>query len=189
MALGIVSDEVFNQEVEKYLEGTVVQPSSNPKGAGRKPGSNDVPESLQKLLGDTKLESGKAAARELAVGLGLGPRQADVYALGKNGLGSNDPIVPGLAAHIEKTKERIARKAGALTEKAIDNLTEDKLAGASVAELATVMRSAAAVVKEMEPPVQAGPSNTQNVQIVLHAPRMLDEKNLEVIDVVSTPDE
>lgn len=178
MALGIVSDDIFENEINKFL-GEIVQH----KKLGRTEGAHDVPDNLRKAIGDTVLESGKQAGLELASAFDISPSQVKAYARGQSS--SYSSPTPTLGAHIARTKERIARRAGKLTVRALDNITDEKLAIASASELASVARSAAVIVREMEPPVSMNQSVTPTVQFVIHAPPMAREEKYEVIDVTS----
>lgn len=180
MALGIVPDDVFEQEVDKFLNGTVV----SLKDKARKEGDL-VPDSLRKVIGDTALESGNAAAREIAEAFGVSKSAIAAYKKGATSCDSYNNPTKTLGAHIARTKERISKRAGRLAIRSLDSISDDKLANASAPELATIARSAAAIVKEMEPPVPVNPRETPTVQFVMYAPQMAKEEKYAVIDVVS----
>ena len=181
MALGIVSDDIFKQELEKFLPtAIVVQPKKDMRG--HYAGQENVPDSIRKVIGDTHLESGFTAGKEMAAMFGLTQEAAQAYKDGKLSRTGNPAEV--LSNHINKTKERIARKAGRLTLSAINAITDEKLAEAKAGELANVARAASSIVKDMTPETESRPA--QLTQIVLHAPKMASEDKYQVIDVVST---
>lgn len=181
MALGIVPDEIFEQEVTKFLNGTVVSAKDKSRHEG-----DLVPDSLRKLIGDTALESGRGAAKELASAFGISDSAISAYKKGATSCDSYNNPTKTLGAHIAKTKERISRRAGKLAIRSLDHLTDDKLANASAPELANIAKSASAIVKEMEPPVSMNPSAAPTVQFVIHAPQMVKEEKYAVIDVTSS---
>ncbi len=181
MALGIVPDDIFNSEVDKYLNGHVVEA----KKLGRPEDSINVPESLKKLIGDTQLESGRKAAQEIADAFGIGNRSRDVYARGATSLGSYHNPTKTLGAHIAKTKERIAVKAGRIAKGALNSITDEKLENLDATQAINVARSAAAIIKDMTPQEVAGNTQNNQVQFVIHAPKLVDESKFNVIEVVS----
>ncbi len=181
MALGIVSDEVFEDEVQQYLDSVTILQK---KGSGRTEGANDVPDALRKAIGDTKLESGKDAALELASAFGISPSQVNAYARGANSSVHKNPV-GALGSHISRTKERIAKRAGKLTMRALKNITDEKLAAASAPELSVIAKNAAVIIKDMEPPVSTNPNNAPSVQFIIHAPPIAREEKYPIIDVVS----
>ena len=182
MALGIVSDKIYNEEIERYLNGSVI--SKNKPGA--KEGENDITPALRKLIGETYVTSGVKAAEELANGLGISNSSAKAY-----GSGATSTVSYGrqqtsdLGQFIAKTKGRISKRAAKLAIRSIDNITDYKLQEASAGELANVARTATAIVKEMEPPVLNGAGNGPQVQFNIYAPNIAKEDKYDVIDVVS----
>lgn len=179
MALGIVPDDVFNAEIDKYLNGSVVERKYNREGPGK------VPETVRSLIGTTAVESGRQAALELAKTFDVSPTTASVYAKGALATRDYHKPVGKLGEHIAKAKERIAVKAGRVARQALDNITEDKLAASSAVELANVAKNAAVVMKEMSPQENAAAQAGPQVQIVLHAPPLVKEEKFDVIDIVS----
>ncbi len=182
MALGIVSDKVFNEEIEKYLSGSVITKQVN----GRKPGENDIADSLRKVIGQTYLESGKHAALEITKSLGISESSARAYMSGSTSTKTYKNPTTDLGNHIARTKQRIQKRAGKVAIRALDAISDDKLQEASAGELANVARTATAIVKEMEPPVLNGAGNGPQVQFQIYAPTIVKEDKYDVIDVVST---
>ena len=182
MALGIVSDDIFEQELEKFLPtAIVVQPKKD--GRGHYAGQENVPDSIRKVIGDTHLESGFAAGKEMAEMFGLTREATQAYSQGKLSRTGNPAAT--LSNHINKTKERIAKKAGRLTLHALNAITDEKLAEAKAGELANVARAASSIVKDMTPDESSNRPQAVT-QIILHAPKMATEDKYQTIDVVST---
>lgn len=181
MALGIVPDDVFEQELERFLPSAIiVQPKKD--GRGRFEGTETVPDTIRKVIGDTHLESGRAAGRDMAAMFGLSEEASQAYKDGK--LSRTGSPAENLSAHINKTKERIAMRAGNLAWTALNAITDDKLAEAKAGELANVARSAASIVKDMTPD-ESSNRPAQLTQIILHAPKMMSEEKYQTIDVIS----
>ncbi len=177
MALGIVPDDVFEKEVEQYLNGHVIEKVNR----GRPENALNVPETLKRVLGDTAIEAGLPAATELAKTFGVSRTQVNEYSNGQTGRFNPDHF---LTQHINKTKQRIAKKAAGVTKRALMQITDEKLEQSSAPELASVARAAAAIVKDMTPESSASP-NSQTVQFVIHRPARSEEKNYPVIDIES----
>jgi hypothetical protein len=181
MALGIVSDDIFEQELEKFLPAVIVPPKTDNRG--RFAGTETTPDSIRKVIGDTHLEGGVAAGKEMAELFGLTTEASRAYKDGK--LSLTGRMAENLGPHIAKTKERIARKAGRIAIHALSAITDEKLSEAKAGELANVARAASSIVKDMVPETES--HRPQNLtQIVLHAPKMASEDKYDVIDVVST---
>lgn len=182
MALGIVSDDIFDQELQKFLD-PVIKVSRQGEGNDKE----HVPDTIRKVLADTRLESGKDAADKLGEFLNVGDRSIEAYSKGRHHL-DGETKVNGLGQHIARTKERIAMKAGNLALTALEAITSEKLDSASATELAGIARASASIVKDMIPePASDRPAAV--AQIILHAPKISSEERYKVIDVVSTSDE
>jgi hypothetical protein len=177
MALGIVSDDIFEKEIEKIIPGLVQQK----KPLGRREGDTEVPDSIRKIIGDEGNESGRKGALELSSFFGLSVQSADAYKNGATSTASYNDSNP-LKNHIANTRKRIAKKAARGINRALDALSDDKLSQASAPELASVARALSGVVKDMEPPTESGEKGPQ-VQFVIHAPQIMREERFHVIDV------
>jgi hypothetical protein len=179
MALGIVSDAEFGDEVLGKIPDTVV--IEELKSPGRNEGDKGVPDSIQKIIGDTAIESGRANALEMARFFGVSDSSTSAYANGATSTVSYNEPKKELKNHLIQTKARITRRAAKSIRQAFDNLTEDKLKEASAPELASVIRAFSSVIKDMDP-TDSGPDN-ERVQFVMFAPPLKTEDAYDVIDI------
>jgi hypothetical protein len=182
MALGIVSDDVFEAEVTKTpaVESIDVVTIESIKSPGRRPGDLEVPDSIRKIIGDTAVESGKQEATKMAEFFGLSKSSTSAYANGATSTATYQKSNADLKNHLVRTKERITRKAARGITRAFDNITDDKLAGATAPELASVIRAFSSVIKDMEV-TDKGPDGP-GVQFVFFTPPIRQEEAFEVID-------
>lgn len=179
MALGIVSNEDFEQELGFVLPIATVKDSVV---KGRPEGTLNVPDSIRVIIGDTAIESGRKDSLDMAQFFDVSPSSASAYAKGATSTASYNAPIGALGSHINRTKARISKKASLVAKRAIDYITDEKLSEASATELASVARSMAGIVKDMEPSELHTPQGPL-VQFVLHAPQMLKESSFDVIDV------
>lgn len=179
MALGIVSDEIFESQVPSKEPDSVEIVSI--KGPGRRPGDKEVPGSIRKIIGDTAIESGNSEAREMAQFFGLNPQAVSTYKNGATSLATYNKPDRELKNHLNRTKERITRKAAKGIRRAFDNLTDEKLADATAPELASVIRSFSSVIKDMSVSDEVE-ADKSNVQFVFFTPPLKQEDSFEVIE-------
>lgn len=189
--LGIVSDEDFLAELEKMENGSI-SPTPTPevrdiKIPGRREGDIETPDVIRKLIGDTHLTSGSSEARALAANLGLSKQSADAYANGATSTATYHKKDNPLGSFLQNRRKRIAAKASLLAVNSLDSITEDKLSEASAVELASIAKSAAAIVKDMLPEEKGlNNGNSPTVQFLIHAPQITREEKFDVIDVRAT---
>lgn len=184
MALGIVSDDIF--EVEAGISNTtpsaVVIQRQVPMG--RPADTLNTPESIRRIIGDAAVESGRSDALEVGEFFGVSPSSISAYAKGATSTASYNKPSNSLGKHINITKERITKRAVNRLNKTFDALTDDKFTEASGPELATMAKSFAAIVKDMSP-VEERTSGPQ-VQFVIHTPPIAREEKFATI-VVNDP--
>lgn len=184
MAIGVVSDEEFDDEIESLslnpIDDARFIPSKKP---GRQNGDVGVPAPLRKVIGDEATNKGHKAGKELAEQFGISNSSVTAYEDGKVSLAVdenyNTPAQTDLQTHINRTRSRIADSARKKLELAIDSITAEKLASANPRIASGVARDLSSVVKENEP---LGGDDTGN-RVVFIVPQMRDEKSFAVIDV------
>ena len=182
MPLGIVNDDIFEAELGNSLPTEPVAVIIEQKRPGRREGDTEVPDSIRKIIGDTALESGSAQGKQMARFFGTSEGTVPAYKKGATSMGDYQNPAKELGKHINKTKERIAKRASNRINLAFDAFTKDKLEEATAPELASVIKQLSGVVKDMEPAREAeerGPA----VQFVIHAPQIAREDTFDVIAV------
>jgi len=181
MPMGIVNDDELEQEIKR--NGTPPPVVKVPDTPGRKPGDVNVPESLRKVIAQDAIENGRASALHLAESLGISSSSVSAYTHGSNGTASYNKPDPSLRAHVNKTKEKIAGKARRRLNMALNGITQDKLNDAGLKTLASVAKDMSVIIKQMEPSSDNGDGPKNQVQVVLFAPRPMEESDFPVIRV------
>lgn len=180
MPLGIVSDEEFQRQTEtvkSILDGVV-----KPIERGRGEGSTAVPTMIQKIIGETAIEEGNGAAKDIASFLGISDSSVSAYKKGATSTASYHNPGRELGRHIAKTKERIAKRAGNKLGLALSKITEDKLDAAKAVELASIAKNLSGIVKDMED-TPVGPNGNVGPSIMIFAPQIGREETYDVIEV------
>jgi hypothetical protein len=191
MPMGVVSQKDFQKEVDNsaVAESETTLPNLPPtrmpevvdmERPGRKEGDNNVPNGLRKLIGVTSVEEGRAAALQLAEQFGISPSAVSAYQEGATSTATIDEK-PNIKT-IDDAKKRIAKKASTVLHRALDNLSEDKLAATKAVELAQIAKSMSGIVKDMEP--EEGGDKDRNEPIFqVFAPQIHQENHYDTIVV------
>ncbi len=188
MAMGIVSDSDFDNEVGKLNSSNH---SSNGNGKsiavikevekGRGNGNKEVPDSLRKLIGEESAITGRASALELADNFGIKPSSVSAYNNGSRSTATynNQPDLTELNA----ARLRVAKKARNRLNLALNYITEEKLEVAKVKDLAGVAKDMSVVIRNMEPETPKNPGENGNggPTFVFYCPQFRKE---EVFDIV-----
>jgi hypothetical protein len=180
MAMGIVSDEEFNKELDSNQAPEMKVPEVMPLvKPGRNKGDNNVPDSLRKIIGETSVIDGRQEALALARDFGISPSSVSAYANGSTSTDSMDKT-PN-KNHLNNAKERISKRARLTLRKALLHITDDKLSTTKAVELAQIAKSMSGVIKDMEPD-NPGPNNGKmEPQFIVYSPQLHVENNYEVI--------
>lgn len=182
MAIGLVSDSEFELECDR-LKSVPLVGSIEQIILGRKGNNPNTPDSLRKIISDESLTNGRQAALELANNFGVGKSSVSAYSVGATSTGTYNKPNQSLSRHLQKSKDRIALKAKSRLNLALEQITEEKLSGAKVTEIATVASSMSKIMKDMEPNNDNGNNNSNTPQIVIFAPQIRSESEYEVIEV------
>lgn len=168
--LGIVSDEDFDSELLDDVQNNVVIVERKPPGRGD--GSNNVPESLRKIIGeDAAINGSKESLRDLAGPLGISASSVAAYKNGATSSATYDDKKPDLLAHINRGKELAIKRATHTMRRALTNITEEKLNGAKAKDLAGIAKDMSALVRNLEPEKE---ESKKNVVHVFFAPKPRD---------------
>jgi len=179
MAMGVVTDEELQNELGNVSKPTPAPIVIKEKDVGRGNGNVGVPNSLQKVIGETAIEEGNEEAIALANQFGINKGSVSAYKNGASSLGTYNEPHPTLAPHISSVKSKIAGKARKKLLRSIAAITSTKLEEASARELSGVAKDMSAIAKDMD----AGTDDGPNVAFVLVTPKQRSIKQFEVIDV------
>lgn len=191
MAIGIVSDTEFQEELnkiggvlppkkkEQVIEGEIIEKEI----PGRKENDVNVPNSLRSLLGITALEEGRESALELAESFDISPSSVSAYSHGNTSTKSYDNPEQGIKKAINKARERAINKAHSTLDKTLDELgREDKLKDVKARELAGIAKDMSAIIKNLEPEKE-NESEANAPRFVVFAPSFIKEEKFETIVV------
>lgn len=179
MAMGIVSDEDFDKQLEQLNNKKEVGKVVDIK-RGRGIGDKEVPESLRKIIGDTAITD-NSEGRKLAEAFDISNSSVSAYKQGATSTSSYNSPDNELAKHVSNVKDRIATKARSKLIAALNGITPKKLEDVKVRELAAIAKDMSAVVKNIEPQVQEKQDN--KVQFVFFAPHVRKEEEYSVIEM------
>jgi hypothetical protein len=183
MPIGIVSSVEFEKELGGFNEGSVPTKGiiiETPK-PGRKTGDFNVPDSLRKVIAETSIEEGSKESKKLAAAYGISGSSVSAYKVGAKSTASYDSPDDGLRSVVKDTKIRISSKAKSRLLKAIQHITDDKLEGAKVRDLAGIAKDLATVVKVMEPETKEASSTIAGPTFVFYTPPQKKEEQYETL--------
>lgn len=161
MAMGIVSDEDFGEELGKcdsviveeqnrdVITGEIVEID---KG-GRKEGDNNVPESIRKLIGEQAAVEGRESALNLARAFGISDSSVSAYQNGARSTSTYNQPDPALINHINNRKQVYTKRALKKLGMALNRMDQAKLADCTAPQLAHVASVMSNVVKNLEPAI------------------------------------
>ena len=183
MALGIVSDEVFESELKK--EKVPVGEIKQPPNKGRGTDNPNTPDSIRKLIGDNALTDGRQDSIALAEALGISSHSVEAYSAGATSLATYHKKDP-LKVFLSGRRKEIARRASSAVLRAIEEISDEKLGEAKAVELASIAKSLSGVVKDMLPEEKNNTVNNNTaVKLVVHVPQQTKEASFDTITVES----
>jgi len=201
MSVGLVDDNEFEFELLRGKE-KVIKPSGSSKlveiptdahspayevltPRGRKEGDVNVPDSLRKIIGETSVIEGRAAALSLASEFGISASSVSAYAKGATSTTSYDKPKPSIIEHINKSRRRAVSKASKTLNAALGSITQEKLDYADVKDLSTIAKDMSVIIKNLEPPPEVVTSDDKpkGPQFVIFAPSFRKEEQFDVITV------
>jgi predicted transcriptional regulator len=191
MAIGIVTQQDFDDELlklsnrEKNLgpipAASQIAEIQSPLSLshGRKSNDVNVPESLRSLIAQEHVENGRQSALELAKSFDISSSSVSAYAVGATSTKSYHDKSPALVSSLNKSKLKIVGKARNRLNMALNGITEDKLNGARVRDLASVAKDMSAIIERMEPKEVTQTENQP--KFVIFAPSFRDERSYDTI--------
>jgi predicted transcriptional regulator len=194
MPIGIVSDDQFLQELKDLSPSSRKSKESHPSSIqgeilpvptrGRNNGDVNVPESIRKIIGETAVIDGRAAAINLAKDFGISPSSVSAYAKGATSTASYNSPKESIISHINKSRQRAIKKASKTLNAALGAITQEKLDYSDAKDLSGIAKDMAVVIKNLEPKdtsTEGGASGTP--QFVIFAPQFRDERSFDTIHV------
>lgn len=193
MAMGIVDEKDFQKELESYTKKPVIPEVRIPKpeptarveekkttgwNGGRTEGAVEVPDVLRKVIGDTALES-RNKNTDIARIFGVSTAATKAYKVGMTG--PNGHISQDLKAHMRAKRMEVSDSAREKLMSALGYMTEEKLEGAKAKDLAGIAKDMSAVIRNMEPPEEAGDASQTN--IIFYSPKPKEESDYLSIQV------
>jgi predicted transcriptional regulator len=151
---------------------------------GRNNGDVNVPESIRKIIGETAVIDGRAAAISLAKDFGISPSSVSAYAKGATSTASYNQPKESIISHINKSRQRAIKKASKTLNAALGAITQEKLDYSDAKDLSGIAKDMAVVIKNLEPKdtsTEGGASGTP--QFVIFAPQFRDERSFDTIHV------
>ena len=204
MGMGIVDESEFNDELDASheIETSIndlsdsnnlgSEPSSEPiakvininEGLGRGIGNRAVPEELKKVIGENAAIEGSQETKELTRRLGISDSSLSAYKHGVSSTASyNKPNKP-LISHIVNAKARTSSRARSKLNLALGQITEDKFEGTKLRDIAGVAQAMSSIIKNLEPAIDNNNNQTNvNVQYVVHAPKIKEEEDFNIVEV------
>jgi hypothetical protein len=174
MAIGIVSSEVLNAELDSLtVREVITKPIIHGRG-----NNNEVPESLRKVIAEEAISGVKAEI--LAEQFNVSESSVSAYKQGATSTASYDDHDEHLKAHVDLVKTTIAKSARDKIIQALKHIDDDKFTLASLKDVASVAKDMSVVMEKME----GGNRDKAPVQqVVIFAPRQRTEDDYKVIDV------
>lgn len=175
MPLGILSDDVFQRELEALTAGPVTAKIVPRIGQGSR--GNEVPEVIRNLVA---VEANKGSKQtELAEAFGIPQSSVSAYANAMTSAGAEKKDEQ-LLQLVNDTRKDISKSARDKLHLALESITHGEIAEAPLKVKSQVAKDMSAIVKNLEPEVQQG----VNVNFFeFHAPKMKDVNDYKVIDV------
>ena len=185
MAMGIVSDNDFEDDLKKVCPPPLIDPLSHEAviqdmERGRGIHNLQVPEALRKVIGEEVISNSRASAIDLAQNFGISPSSVSAYSDGARSTASMEKK-PDLN-NIISAKLKIAKKARNRLNLALNSITEDKIASAKVKDIAGVAKDMSAIIKNLEPE-QNRNSNENGPTFIFYSPQFRQEQSFETIVV------
>lgn len=175
MPLGIVSDEDFKSELDSTkVEVEII------KQPGRRPGDIETPQSIRKIIGE---EVDRSESLELASLLDISKQSVSAYRNGATSCATYNKPDQDLSTHINRSRERIVKRASNKLNSALSYITQEKLEATKARDLAGIAKDMSAIVKNLEPEKETS-NDRPNVNFTVFAPIIRKESSYEVIEAV-----
>jgi hypothetical protein len=207
MPMGIVSDSIFDKELDKTVstplkeknltvtrsfklpptfkdvekdlnDGGIVKPEKESKTKGRQNGDVNIPNGLRNLVGQTAVTESREEALALAKSFGISPSSVSAYTQGATSTKSYHDT-PNVSV-INNAKERVSKRARNKLMLALSKITEDKLDVSKARDLASVAKDMSAIMKNMEADSSV-PTEKSGPTFIFYTPKIRAEENFDVV--------
>lgn len=182
MPLGIVSDELFDSELNKKdnkePEMNIAEVLDLPN-LGRPEGKENTPDFIRNIIGEEVING--ADRKQLSQLFNVGPQVPGIYAKGARSAATYNDRDNSTAKHVNSVRERIVKKASNRLAVALNEITPEKLADVSARDLSTVAKNMSAIIKDMSP--EEKPDTNPAAQIIIYAPQKNEISNYEVMQL------
>lgn len=184
MAIGIVSDDEFQSELESVKKTPTRIEIIEKQKRGRSENDINVPDVIRNIIGEDHIVNGRTSALALAETFGVSKSSTDAYANGATSTKTYNEKNGKLGKHLEKVKNRIKKTASQKLEEVLTHVTSDKMQAASLRTLTGAARDLAGVVKDISPSNESDPNAVAGgPKFILYAPQFVQENNFETIVV------
>ena len=174
MAMLIVDDEEFELEVARSERVTGIVINSHKHG-GR--GDNDnVSPALREVIAEDALSG--IPAKEISKAYGVSASSISAYKNGATSTATYHKPQERLASAVDKTRDKIHRRASSKLLRALTEITDDKLKDSKATDLSTIAANMSRVIEKTSPKE----SNAIQNNIIFVSPTQIHRDNYEVID-------
>jgi hypothetical protein len=173
MSIGIVQDNEFQIELDRL---------SNSNKVKNKLGRNnaiETPQVIREIISAEVINGGNV--NEVSKVFDISKSSISAYINGSTSTKTYHQRNKELVEHNNRVKLGITSKSRKIMMRAMDHISDDKLASSRATELALVAKSMSGIISDMEPQVSIT-NNTQN-NVMVYKPRMREEDDYEIIQV------
>jgi predicted transcriptional regulator len=175
MPMLLVDDESFDLELSK-LNGVRARVETRMMH-GRNPGDTNIPSALRQVIAEEATNG--ASVEELTKAFGVSASSVSAYKNGATSTTSYHQKNEKLESVIDRTRDKIHRRASSKLLKALTEITDEKLKDARATDLSSIAANMSRVIEKTSPKED---SKIQN-NIIFVSPTQIHADNYEVIDV------
>jgi transposase len=170
MPLGIVSDDIFEKELEKCIHVDIVR--------GRN-GARAVPEVIREIIAEEAIVSDKSG-KEIADEFGVSASSVSAYKNSATSTATYHEPNKQLQERNDKLRSEVISTARSRLFEALSHITAEKLKDAKVRDVASVAKDMSTIIHNTEP---SNNSAIAGAQFHFHVPAQKSEKDYDIIDV------
>ncbi len=176
----LVTDEQLKKEVAQLENTNIKQAEAKVVDIkrGRGIGRIEIPEDIRALVAEEAING--TPHKKISEAFGISPAQVSAYKNDATSTATYDKPDASLKQRNDVVRTGIIDSARAKLAIALDNITDEKLAGAKLKDVAQVAQAMSGIIKNMEPAV---PQTQNNTQVIVYKPRQRDEDEFEIITV------
>jgi hypothetical protein len=183
--MGIISDDEFARQLDELENGkSIPEPEVRPavvvdinRGRGH---TNETPESLRKIIGETALEG--ASVHSISEAFQISPSSISAYKAGATSTASYHKPDQELVKHTNNVRSKIADKATKRIMLALKEITPERVKDAKLKDISALAKDMSAVVKNIEPQTA---TQINAPTYMIYAPRVRKEDEFEVVEAIN----